>query len=54
MLLSEFTVADFDKIKNIIDSEITIEELKEALNTDQRADLFKEKPDLAKKVLEFM
>jgi hypothetical protein len=40
-------VSDFEKIKNIIDSEITIDDLEEALNTEKRADFFKEKPELA-------
>jgi hypothetical protein len=41
------TVSDFDKIKNIIDSDISIEDLEEAINTENRADLFREKPELA-------
>jgi hypothetical protein len=47
-------VSDFDKIKNIIDSDITIEELEEALNTEKGASLLKEKPELALKVLKFI
>jgi malate synthase len=40
-------VSDFDKIKNVIDSDITIEDLEDATNTENRADLFRQKPELA-------